>query len=128
MDRLLKTISPSAIITGYVPDYTKHCIVPFGTYCQIHNKSDNTMRARTTCAIVLHPTGNIQGSHCFYSFNTPRPVTSTPPTYAGRHHQILQKDCPHSKSKENIEMSMKGQYRCPIQRDTRCHHYRRCGR
>ena len=76
MDGVSKTLSPSAIITGHVPDYKKHCVIPFGTYCQIHNDSDNSMRARTTGGIALRPTGNKQGSHFFYALNTNKRVTA----------------------------------------------------
>src|SRR5687768_3287374 len=37
----------------------------FGTYVHIHNKTKNTMEARTSGAIALWPTGNLQGGHYF---------------------------------------------------------------
>ena len=75
-DGVSTSLSPSAIITGHVPAYSKHCRVPFGTYCQIHNDSDKSMKARTTGGIALRPTGNTQGSHYFYAINTARRVTA----------------------------------------------------
>jgi hypothetical protein len=53
-------------------DYKKVCQLPFGSYAQVHDDLDitNTMESRTTRAINLGPTGNIQGTHRFLSLKT----------------------------------------------------------
>jgi hypothetical protein len=55
-------------------DYTKHCWVLPGTYCEAHDKPvpSNTMVPHTYEAIVLGPTGNLHGSVKFYCLNTGR--------------------------------------------------------
>jgi hypothetical protein len=49
--------------------FTTHCRVPFRAYCEVHNENDpsNTTLARTSQAIALNPTGNLQGSYYFMS-------------------------------------------------------------
>jgi hypothetical protein len=53
-------------------DYKKLCQIPFGAYIQVHDDLDmmNTMESRTTGAINLGLTGNIQGTHRFFSLKT----------------------------------------------------------
>jgi hypothetical protein len=48
------------------------CQLPFSAYTQVHDDLEvtNTMESRTTGAINLRPTGNIQGSHKFLSLIT----------------------------------------------------------
>jgi hypothetical protein len=57
-------------------DYKKHCRVPPGTYCEIHDKRvpTNTMAWWTHKGIALGPMGNLQGSMSvkFYCINTGR--------------------------------------------------------
>jgi hypothetical protein len=67
-----KKMSPRAIIVGGELDYAKHCRLEFGTYCQVHEEHDNTMATRTTGAIALRPTGNIEGGYYFFSLATGR--------------------------------------------------------
>jgi hypothetical protein len=62
-----QTLSPRTIVTGLGVDYTKHCRIEYGQCVQTHEKHDNTMKARTVGALALHPTGNQQGGHYFYS-------------------------------------------------------------
>jgi len=65
--------SPRDIIMGEEKlDYEKVCKIPFGDYVQVHDNLDttNTMESRTTGAINLGPTGNIQGTHHFLSLKT----------------------------------------------------------
>jgi hypothetical protein len=52
--------------------YKKVCQLPFGSYAQVHDDLDitNTMESRTTGAINLGHTGNIQGTHRFLSLRT----------------------------------------------------------
>jgi Reverse transcriptase (RNA-dependent DNA polymerase)/Zinc knuckle len=65
-----KTLSPRAIVVGQSIDFNKHCQLEFGTYVQTHEEHNNSMLSRTTGAIALRPTGNIQGSHYFMSLTT----------------------------------------------------------
>mmetsp|Transcript_11190 Transcript_11190/g.23599 ORF Transcript_11190/g.23599 Transcript_11190/m.23599 type:complete len:168 (+) Transcript_11190:1091-1594(+) len=60
--------SPREIVTQVRLDYNKHCRVPFGTYCEVHEHPNplNTMTARTKPTIALGPTGNAQGTHKFF--------------------------------------------------------------
>jgi len=66
-------LSPRDIIMGEEKlDYKKVCQLPFGAYVQVHDDLDitNTMESRTTGAINLGPTGNLQGTHRFLSLKT----------------------------------------------------------
>ena len=63
-------MSPRTIVTGMSIDFDHHCKLEFGTYAQVHEEHDNSMLPRTTGAIALRPTGNIQGGHFFYSLTT----------------------------------------------------------
>lgn len=62
--------SPRRILTGQVGDYNLHCQLQFGEYAQVHESHDNTMMARTTGAIALRPTGNVQGGYYFLSLSS----------------------------------------------------------
>ena len=46
--------------------------MPIGAYCEVHNENDlsNTKLPRTSPAIALNPTGNLQGSYHFLSLVT----------------------------------------------------------
>jgi len=46
-------ISPRTLITGLAIDYHKHCKIGFGTYAQVHEEGDNSLRQRTSGAIAL---------------------------------------------------------------------------
>jgi hypothetical protein len=65
-----KVISPRQIITGSTIDYNQHCNLAFGAYVQTHEAHDNTMVPRTTGALALRPTGNVQGGFYFYSLSS----------------------------------------------------------
>jgi hypothetical protein len=67
-----QTLSPRTLVTGQAIDYTKHCRVESGQYVQTHEKHDNTRAPRTVGALALHPTGNQQGGHYFYSLMSGR--------------------------------------------------------
>jgi hypothetical protein len=54
-------------VTGNQVNYSKHCRLEFGEYVQTHEEQDNTMIPRTKGALALRPTGNVQGSHLFFS-------------------------------------------------------------
>lgn len=69
-DGVSPTLSPRAIIAGTTVDFAAHCRLEFGTYVQTHEQHNNSMHTRTTGAIALRPTGNLQGGHYFYSLNT----------------------------------------------------------
>jgi hypothetical protein len=62
-----QTLSPRTIVTRLSIDYNKHCCIEYVQYVQTHEKHDNTMTTRTISALALRPTGNQQGSYCFYS-------------------------------------------------------------
>ncbi len=54
----------------------KHCKSPFGTYCENHDElvPTNTTVTHSTPAIVLGPTGNLQGTYKFLSLATGKKV------------------------------------------------------
>ena len=59
-------------------DYLLHCRVEFGQYCQVHEDKDrkNSVELeRTTGAIALKSSGNIQGGYRFMSLKTGRVLT-----------------------------------------------------
>jgi hypothetical protein len=62
--------SPCRIMTGQQGDYALHCGLQYGEYVQVHESHDNSMNTRTTGAIVLRPTGNVQGGLFFFSLMT----------------------------------------------------------
>jgi len=69
-DGISKSLSPRAIVTGQHIDYVKHCKLEFGDYVQTHDEHDNSLAPRTTGAIALHLTGNVQGAYYFMSLTT----------------------------------------------------------
>ena len=73
-DGISDKLGPRAIITGLLPDYNKHCKIEFGAYVQTHEEHDNSMITRTTGAIALRPSGNVQGGYYFYSLTTGRRI------------------------------------------------------
>jgi len=58
-----ETLSPRKIFYRHKLDFAKHCKSPFGSYCEVHDDPvpTNSMMTRSTPAIVLGPTGNLQG-------------------------------------------------------------------
>ena len=48
-------------------DYNNVCKIPFGAYLQVHDDLDvtNTVESRSTGAINIGPSGNVQGTHNF---------------------------------------------------------------
>jgi len=69
-DGVSATQSPRRIMTGQSSDYLLHCKLQYGEYAQVHESHDNSMDTRTTGAIALRPTGNIQGGFYFMSLLT----------------------------------------------------------
>ena len=69
-------LSPRTLICGTALNYLLQCRVPFGAYCEIHDERmpTNTMVSRTTPAIALGPTGNLQGTYKFYSLQSKKVV------------------------------------------------------
>ena len=67
-------ISPQELLLRWRLNYKKHCRVEPGTYCEVHNEPTptNTMTPRMHEAIVLGPTGNLQGSVKIYCIHTGR--------------------------------------------------------
>jgi hypothetical protein len=65
--------SPKDLVFGdQLLHYKVVCRIPFGAYAQVHDDQSitNTMESRTTGAIILGTTGNIQGTHRFLSLRT----------------------------------------------------------
>ena len=64
------------IVYRHKLDFAKHCKSPFGTYCKVHDEPapTNTMVTRSTPAIVLGPTRNLQGTYKFLSLVTRKKV------------------------------------------------------
>ena len=75
-DGVSSTISPRTLITGQQIQYGKHMTIEFGAYAQIHEEGDNTMTSRTTGALALRPTGNIQGGYYFFSLSSGRRIVA----------------------------------------------------
>ena len=68
--------SPREIMTNTRLDYSKHCKIPFGSYCHVFqdNQPSNTDRERTVDAICLGPAGNMQGGYKFFSLSTRKKI------------------------------------------------------
>jgi hypothetical protein len=65
--------SPRDMVLGEQKlDFKNVCRIPFGAYVQVHDNlaMTNTMEPRTTGAINLGPTGNLQGGHRFLNLVT----------------------------------------------------------
>ena len=68
-------ISPRTLMTGVKLDYNRDCKLEIGTYVQVHEEPapTNTIdEFRTTGAIALERTSNLQGGYYFLSLNTGR--------------------------------------------------------
>ena len=65
-------LSPRELVIRHKLDFKKHCRAQFGSYCEVHDEPvpTNSMTSRTTPAIVLGPTGNLQGTYKFFSLTT----------------------------------------------------------
>ncbi len=71
-----ETLSPREIVMRHKLDFTKHCRAQFGSYCKAHDEPVpmNTMVTRSTPAIVLGLTGNLQGTYKFFSLETGKKI------------------------------------------------------
>jgi hypothetical protein len=60
-------LSPRKLVIWHKLNFAKHCRVQFGSYCKVHDEPmpTNSMTTRTTPAIVLGSTGNLQGTYNF---------------------------------------------------------------
>jgi hypothetical protein len=69
-------LSPRKIVYRHKLDFAKHCKSLFGTYCEVHDDPTctNTMATCSTPAIVLGPSGNLQGTYKFLSLATGKKV------------------------------------------------------
>ena len=65
------TLSPKTIMSGEILDYNKHLSLPIGQYCQVHEEDAlcNIQNPRTKGAILLGPSGNLQGGFKFMALN-----------------------------------------------------------
>jgi hypothetical protein len=64
--------SPPELLVRWQMDYSKHCRVLTGAYCEVHDEPSplNTMTPRTHKAIAMGPTGNLQGTVKFFCLTT----------------------------------------------------------
>jgi len=71
-----ETLSPREIVLRHCLDFKKHCRAPFGSYCEAHDEPTptNNMSSRATLAIVLGPTGILQGTYKFFSLETGKKI------------------------------------------------------
>ena len=70
------TLSPREIVLRHKLDFKKHCRAQFGSYCEAHEEPNpsNSMATRASPAIVLGPTGNLQGTYKLLSLNTGKKI------------------------------------------------------
>jgi hypothetical protein len=70
------TLSPRKLVLRHKLYFAKHCKAPFGSYCESHDEPVplNTMVSRTSPAIVLGPTGNIQGTYKLLNLATGKKI------------------------------------------------------
>ena len=70
------TLIPKTIISGETLDYKKHLILQIGQYCQVHEEDapHNIQNPRTKGAILLGPSGNLQGGFKFMALNTGKKI------------------------------------------------------
>lgn len=68
--------SPREILTNTRLDYSKHCKVQFGSYCQVFqdNHPSNTDLECTADAVCLGPTGNAQGGYKIFNLSTRKKI------------------------------------------------------
>jgi hypothetical protein len=78
-DGISTTMSPRTILTRTTADYTTHCRLPIGAFCEVHSENDpnNTKTPRTSYAFALNPTGNLQGSYRVLSLTTGKKYFAT---------------------------------------------------
>ena len=69
IDGVSRSLSPATLVTGVPPPDFNTLRLEFGAYVQLFDDPapSNTIRSRTFGAIVLTPTGNLQGDYYFLS-------------------------------------------------------------
>ena len=69
VDGVSRSLSPATLVTGVPPPDFNTLRLEFGAYVQLFDDPapSNTIRSRTFGAIVLTPTGNLQGDYYFLS-------------------------------------------------------------
>ncbi len=69
-------LSPRELMIRHKLNFAKHCRAQFGSYCKVHEElvPTNSMITRTTPAIVLGPTGNLQGMYKFFNPETGKKI------------------------------------------------------
>jgi hypothetical protein len=74
--RVSETMSPKTIMSCETLDYKKHLSLQIGQYFQVHEEYHprNSQLARTTGAMSLGPSGNIQGGFNFMALNTGKKI------------------------------------------------------
>ena len=102
---LSKTYSPRIIMTGKALDWKNSCKLNFGAYAQVHEDRNvtNTLEERTQEAICLGPTGNLQGTHNFFSIRSgekkyPRTI------HRGTHPHDCHETCGGNSPSQKIEL------------------------
>jgi hypothetical protein len=66
-DGITRQYSPQYIMTGQQPLASKHAVLPFRSYVQIHEQHTYDMNQCTLSCFCLGPTDNVQGGHWFMS-------------------------------------------------------------
>jgi hypothetical protein len=69
-------LSPRKIVYRHKLDFATHCKSPFRMSCKVRDEPSptNTIVTHSTPAIVLGPTGNLQGTYKFLSLATRKKV------------------------------------------------------
>ena len=77
------TLSPMELLSGNSLDFKKHCQLPPGAYCLVHEEGlpRNSTRERATGAIAIGPTTKLQGSYRFLSLKSGHIITRKVRTY-----------------------------------------------
>ncbi len=70
------TMSPQEILLHHKLDFAKHCKALFGSYCKVHDEPvpSNMMATCASPAIVLGPTGNLQGTYKLLNLATGKKI------------------------------------------------------
>ena len=65
-------LSPRELVIRHKLTFSKHCKGVFGLFCHAHDEPSptNSMVSRTSPAILLGPTGNLQGTYKLLNLNT----------------------------------------------------------
>ena len=69
--------SPHELICHHRLDAEKHCKIPFGAYCEVHDEPPltNSMVPWMHPYIAIGPSGNIQGSYKFFFLTLEKKIT-----------------------------------------------------